>query len=159
MDHGPLERLGGAEEDLETLVPVIGLDGKPLGPGTITKRTQKITMQVGLLHKEDILFFIFESPHDQLVLGHPWLMTHNPSLNWRNGELESWGTDCFRQCLVLPLRATSIESPKVDKDFKVLESYIMFADVFDNPSPMPLPPHREWDCKINLFPGASLPKI
>lgn len=78
---------------------------------------------------------------------------------------------CFESCLKLPtrpssptrstqllLQATTIESPRGQHDIAVPEEYSPFRDVFSKQLATRLPPHRPWDCAIELLPGATLPK-
>ncbi|XP_077950210.1 uncharacterized protein LOC144389450 [Gasterosteus aculeatus] len=63
------------------------LDGRLLA--RVTMRTEPVKMQLSGNHSEDISFFILSSPHMPLVLGHPWLRKHNPTLDWVTGKVVS----------------------------------------------------------------------
>ncbi|KAM3618391.1 uncharacterized protein V6R79_019897 [Siganus canaliculatus] len=60
---------------------------------TITHATEPLELQIDD-HKEHIIFHVFESPSQTLVLGHPWLRQHNPHVNWNTGKILGWGEDC-----------------------------------------------------------------
>ncbi|KAL1276905.1 hypothetical protein QQF64_023578 [Cirrhinus molitorella] len=63
-------------------------------------------------------------------------------------------------CPIKPPRSfsTLVESPDSTKDFSIPEDYRAFQDVFSKQAATRLPPHRPWDCAIDLLPGAKLPK-
>ncbi|KAI2665243.1 Transposon Tf2-8 polyprotein [Labeo rohita] len=58
----------------------------------------------------------------------------------------------------LILSSTRIESPDQASVPEVPAEYMAFQDVFSKQAATLLPPHRPWDCAINLLPGAQLPK-
>ena len=54
--------------------------------------------------------------------------------------------------------STSIESPATDQHHEIPAIYRAFQDVFNKQLATKLPPHRPWDCAIDLLPGAVLPR-
>ncbi len=52
----------------------------------------------------------------------------------------------------------SIESPVDQQSVDIPEDYSHFSDVFCPKKASQLPPHRPWDCAIDLLPGESVPK-
>lgn len=134
------------------------LNGQPLGDGLVKYDTTKLTLQVGALHKEEIVMSLIDSPLQPVILGYPWLQQHNPSFDWINGELTSWGTACFQSCLSLPRRLPGCLLASVAIPPTLPPEYHDFADVFCKKRAEVLPPHRPYDCAINLIPGAPLPK-
>ncbi|KAK3560466.1 hypothetical protein QTP86_009626 [Hemibagrus guttatus] len=56
------------------------------------------------------------------------------------------------------LQATSIESPFVNRPLEVPICYAPFSDVFCPKRASKLPPHRPWDCAIDLLPGEPVPR-
>ncbi|KAL0180330.1 hypothetical protein M9458_025772 [Cirrhinus mrigala] len=52
------------------------------------------------------------------------------------------------------LSSTQVESPEPE----IPAEYVAFEDVFSKQEATHLPPHRPWDCAIELLPGAQLPK-
>ncbi len=84
----------------------------------------------------------------------------------------SWSgaTQCFPDCFpnlprpsmpvsqTLSLNFTSIESPIEKQSVEIPECYAHFSDVFCPTKASQLPPHRPWDCAIDLLPGESVPK-
>lgn len=131
---------------------------RPIGKGTVTHQTQPLLLQIGALHREDIQLLVIDSPRDRLVLGYPWLQLHNPVFSWSCGELISWSQNCFFSCLSVPCRSTSIESPLAATTDHLPQVYNDFSDVFSKTLATELPPHRPWDCTIELRTGAPLPR-
>jgi len=106
-----------------------------------------------------------------LVLGFPWLRQHNPSLDWVTGQVIRWGygcyTDCFSSRPVLGctnIRKTQsvpeLGSPvQEDPDlFQVPSCYHDLKEVFSKARTLSLPPHRSYNCGIDLQPGPSPPR-
>ncbi|KAI2654647.1 Transposon Tf2-11 polyprotein [Labeo rohita] len=120
------------------------IQGKPLGRGKIRHSSPIITLQVGLFHYEDIKFLVLEDSTASIILGRPWLQQQHPELSW----------DPYP----LVLSSTRIESPDQDSVPEVPAEYMAFQDVFSKQAATQLPPHRPWDCAIDLLPGAQLPK-
>ncbi|KAK3534422.1 hypothetical protein QTP86_015224 [Hemibagrus guttatus] len=56
------------------------------------------------------------------------------------------------------LQATSIESPLVNQPLQIPTCYTPFSDVFCPKRASKLPPHRPWDCAIDLLPGEPVPR-
>ncbi|CAB1324093.1 unnamed protein product [Coregonus sp. 'balchen'] len=87
-------------------------DGEPMGTGFITHRTGEIKLQVGSLHHETIILFVISSPREPLVLGHPWLVTHDPVISWKSGNITAWSEVCRAECLILPCKTSTVEDTK-----------------------------------------------
>lgn len=64
--------------DLKDPATVFALDG------SVHSKVRRTTIPVSLTvlgnHQETISFLIFQSPFTPVVLGHPWLMQHNPQI-------------------------------------------------------------------------------
>ncbi|KAI2652639.1 Transposon Tf2-9 polyprotein [Labeo rohita] len=114
------------------------IQGKPLGRGRIKFSSPVITLQL-----------------------------HHPELSWDPCDIIRWGKHCHTNCLVnLPtstiapvfLSSTRIESPEPASTPEIPAEYMSFQDVFSKQAATQLPPHRPWDCTIDLLPGAQLPK-
>ncbi|KAK3525664.1 hypothetical protein QTP70_003229, partial [Hemibagrus guttatus] len=86
------------------------------------------------------------------------------------GEVLKWGDTCFPGCfpdLPIPhslspthlhVQATSIESPFVNQALEIPTCYAPFSDVFCLKRVSKLPPHRPWDCAIDLLLGEPVPR-
>ncbi|KAK3505640.1 hypothetical protein QTP70_004728, partial [Hemibagrus guttatus] len=119
---------------------------------------------------EEIALLVLEESTADVILGRPWLEQHNPILSWKTGEVLKWGDTCFPNCFPdlpvphfpnlthLPVQATSIESPLVNRPLEIPSCYAPFSDVFCPKRASKLPPQRPWDCAIDLLPGEPVPR-
>ena len=62
-------------------IAVHALNGQALP--TIAFTTGPITLTVSGNHTETTSFYILDSPLAPVVLGHPWLIKHNPKIDWQ----------------------------------------------------------------------------
>ncbi|KAK3544542.1 hypothetical protein QTP86_015846 [Hemibagrus guttatus] len=126
--------------------------------------------QIRCITGKPTTFLVLEESTADIILGRPWLEQHNPILSWRTGEVLKWGDTCFLGCfphlpaphsptpIPLPVQATSIESPLVNKPLWIPTCYAPFSDVFCPKRASKLPPHRPWDCAFDLLPGEPVPR-
>ncbi|KAL0161331.1 hypothetical protein M9458_045056, partial [Cirrhinus mrigala] len=127
----------------------------------IHHQTKTVKLQVGLLHQENITLYVVDSPKYEIILGFPWLSIHDPAISWNQGELTHWSHFCLRNCLPAqpqPCLTTSIESPDTKVKISIPEQYQDLSEVFSKTKATLLPPHRPWDCAIDLLPNAMPPK-
>lgn len=105
----------------------------------------------------------------EVVLGRPWLVSHEPTISWDTVEMLRWGDSCFPQCFPtlpvptppaepLPLCMTLVESPTSSVTTDIPPQYLSFQDVFCPQRASRLPPHHPWDCALDLIPDAPMPK-
>ncbi|KAI2649864.1 Transposon Tf2-11 polyprotein [Labeo rohita] len=129
--------------------------------------TPYITLQVGLFHSERIRFLVLEHSTVSIILGCPWLQQHRPTLRWDPCDVTGWSERCFEHCLSnipqplsvpVMLSSTLVESPEPENPPEIPVEYMAFQDVFSKQAATHLPPHRPWDCAIDLLPEAKLPK-
>ncbi|KAK3545866.1 hypothetical protein QTP70_016399 [Hemibagrus guttatus] len=137
---------------------------------TVRHLAGPLRFQVGALHSEELHLLVLEDATADIVLGRPWLELHNRVLSWKTGEILKWGEHCFRACFPslpapvppqvhhLPTQATSVESPPEARSPDIPTCYSHFRDVFCPRKASKLPPHRPWDCAIDLIPGEPVPK-
>ncbi|KAL0194826.1 hypothetical protein M9458_008398, partial [Cirrhinus mrigala] len=160
-------RLGIKTTPTELRYQVQSVTGKPLSDQDVQHRAGPVHLRVGQCHEEDIWFLVLEGSTMDVVLGHPWLARHDPILSWDSGEILKWGSHCWPECFPsLPLRSprslqvctTSIESPVEKQSVVIPPEYRAFQDVFCPRRAARLPPHRPWDCAIDLLPDAPVPK-
>lgn len=104
---------------------------------------------------EMIDFFVMNHVSHPIVLGLPWIKKHNPQINWQNMQILSWGKSCSSSCLspVKPFNKTDISVSAT-----IPAPYAAFSDVFSEQGADQLPPHRDWDCAIELLPGKVPPR-
>jgi len=104
---------------------------------------------------------VISCPLTPLVLGYPWLKSHNPHINWVTGSITAWGVDCHSNCLHSALTSTPtsalVSLPEPPDLSSVPEVYHNLATVFSKHHALSLPPHRPYDMVIDLLPGAPLP--
>lgn len=137
---------------LKDVIQIIALDSTPLGNGRVEFCTPEVTLTVGVSHSEICSFLVLKNLPADLVLGLPWLQDHNPVINWSSGELEKWGSKCNQCCKSILQAGTTVES-------LVLPEYIRdFLDVFTMSETDFLPPHRPYDCSIEIIEGSKYPK-
>lgn len=133
------------------------LDGQLLAH--VTQCTVPVTLCISGNHREEIQFKIISAPHTPLVLGHPWLKRHNPMIDWSGGRILGWSAYCHANCLcsaIIPSTDCLNSAEPVDLS-NVPECYHDLAEVFSKDKALSLPPHRPYDCAIELLPGATLP--
>ena len=90
MDWGLAKRLGLKTELLERTIKAKDLNENDLF--TITHATEPVELHRHD-HQESMTFFLFNSSGHALILGFPWLLRHNPHIDWRSGEIMGWGKD------------------------------------------------------------------
>ena len=59
-------------------------DGSPNEIGKITEAIDLVVQYKG--HKSRFKFYVSSVGHKAIVLGHTWLVEHNPNINWHTGE-------------------------------------------------------------------------
>jgi len=59
-----------------TPVPVEVIDGRTIASGAITHETTPLELHIGK-HAKKIVLNIISTPHHPIILGLPWLETHN----------------------------------------------------------------------------------
>ena len=147
MDWGLAEELGLKSELLVKPINAKALNGNELF--TITHISEPLKMHING-HREHIRFYLFKSPSQTLILGLPWLIHHNPQVNWRTGQIMGWGEDCVGDCLdvstqgrdVTVANLTSANST-IDSEYPDLSSvpscYHHLREVFSKTRAMTVP--------------------
>ena len=161
IDSALVSQMGIPTEATDGPMEVCALDGSPLTP--ITRRTVPVSLCVSGNHHETIQFCLMDSPVTPVVLGLPWLGRHNPVINWSTGAVTGWHTDCYQGCLRSAVASPPSPSPlPCSGEFpdlsKVPSAYLRFKEVFSKTRAASLPPHRSYDCAINLSPGTTPPR-
>ncbi len=95
-----------------------------------------------------------------VVLGHPWLTQHNPRVDWGRNTVLEWSRACYASCLVSAGFSVcdSVLQEEMGNLSNVPEEYLDLKEVFSKSRAASLPPHRPYDCAIDLVPGMSPPK-
>lgn len=157
IDSAICQQLGIETEPLDVPLKTRALNGMLLA--TIDHKTAPVSVRLSGNHQEVITFLVIDSPHVPLILGFPWLKLHNPHVDWTTGKVRSWSPYCHSHCLRSALTPTSDPPPAAEPlDMSsVPEVYHDLAPVFSKERALSLPPHRPYDCAIELLPGAPLP--
>lgn len=127
---------------------------------TITHSTTPIKLITSGNHVEHISFFLTDCSNTPVVLGHPWLVLHKPHINWGLSTIFSWSEKCHESCLSSARSAVScsvFQEECMDLS-NVPNEYLDLKRVFSKSRAASLPPHRPYDCAIDLLPGTSPPK-
>ena len=107
------------------------LDGRTLA--RCTHRTTLLTLLTSGNHREQIQLFLIPSSAAPVVLGSPWLATHNPQIDWTTGTITAWSVACHSRCLrsALPPSSLDLTSPSVAVDLATVpEVYHDLGEVF-----------------------------
>uniref|UniRef100_A0A096M8A1 Gypsy retrotransposon integrase-like protein 1 n=1 Tax=Poecilia formosa TaxID=48698 RepID=A0A096M8A1_POEFO len=146
-------------EPLSVPLRVSALSGEALPK--ITHRTKPVRLVISGNHSELISFFVFRSASPSIVLGFDWLQEHNPHINWTESHIEAWSRKCHTTCLraaVPPSQGTAKLQEADPLDLSAVPAeYHDLAAVFSKDKALSLPPHRPYDCAIDLLSGAPLP--
>ncbi len=137
---------------------VEALDGRPLGKGGILRLTESVTLRIGTLHSESIQLYVIRSPTHPLILGLPWLRTHDPHISWREGQITEWGPTCQERCLSKITRNPLATPTSTSDAISIPPEYTDLIEVFSKGRASQLPIHRSVDCAIDLLPGTTPPK-
>ncbi len=139
-------------------ISVSALNGQSLPQ--ISLSTVTITLVTSGNHSETITFLVTHSPLAPVVLGHPWLTQHNPRVDWGRNTVSEWSRACYASCLVSAGFSVSgsVLQDEMGSLSNVPEEYLDLKEVFSKSRAASLPPHRPYDCAIDLVPGMSLPK-
>lgn len=182
MDRSFATQLGITTTRLPKPVSVEMIDGSPVDPEGVTHTTVpiRVTTRFGTEH---LSFYIISSPHAQIVLGMPWLEKHNPDVDWKRRiirprpdthvpAVQTVSAAAFAMLarhnpayrlqvdhvLARPPSPAPTNPDETGRTTPELPTeYAEFADVFDKKLVETLPPHREYDCQIDLEEGRSPP--
>lgn len=116
---------------------------------SIHSQTQPLMVTCENNHTEFLSLDIIHSPLFPVILGLPWLQIHQPTLLWKQGRVQFTSPYCMETCF--PLK--SLMHVGVNQ---VPSQYADFAEVFSAKKAESLPPHRGYDCPIDLLPGSEI---
>lgn len=109
MDSSFAKSLNLPRRKKECPVPVVAVDGRPLVSGQITEECT-LVMKIGC-HSEEIVFDIVTLGHYPVILGVPWLKTHDPTTLWSKHRLIFSSPSCSIKCL--SRNKESISNPEI----------------------------------------------
>ena len=131
------------------------IDGRLLVSGSVTHETEPLCLEVQG-HREQLQFLVADIAHFSIVLGMPWLTLHDPRITWPRGEVVFASDYCSSHCWP-EIVGLGLERPQRGPPEGLPSKYQDFSDVFDKAEADHLPPHRPYDCTIDLLPGARIP--
>ena len=166
MDWDLAQKLKLNTKQLSKPLKASALDGTLIFK--VTHKTELLKVIVDD-HHELMNFHLFHSHQHPLILGFPWLKEHNPHINWQTGEILGWGKDCANHCGFNSVQGKDMTSinqvslnvttePETSDLRSVPSCYHHLREVFSKTKAMSLPPHRLYDCAIDLIPGSTIPK-
>lgn len=157
IDRELATQLGLTLDLLEEPLTAYSLNGSVIAK--VTNQTSTVLVVSGN-HREQIQCKIISAPSTPLVLGYPWLRIHNPHLDWAGGRILGWSPFCHANCLLSAVTSVSCSNSRssVPADLsEVPKIYHDLGEVFSKAKALSLPPHRPYDCAIDILPGAPLP--
>jgi hypothetical protein len=165
--------------------PLMGFDGKPVtyNNGMVSRETQQLPLSIGR-YTEKTQFDITDAPGCDVVLGLPWLMESNPTINWSSETIQFGSSqptllrrvrDVSQEIDVRAMSAqelydavsqdpTQVQTMYCKKTetkqgpaLDIPPEYSDFKHLFEKEADEDaLPPHQPWDHEINLKEGAVL---
>ncbi len=144
---------------LPSPISVHSLNGLLLS--SITHSTPSVSLVVSGNHREVIQLYLLDAPGVPVVLGHPWLVQHNPHVDWSGNSVSSWSQSCLASCLGAALSPGSLSSVFQVETADLSGVPVEYHDlcrVFSMSLATSLPSHWPYVCAIDLLPGTSPPK-
>ncbi|KAI2644866.1 Transposon Ty3-I Gag-Pol polyprotein [Labeo rohita] len=158
IDQAYAAQLGIETEVLSQPLNITAIDGRPLNFSPVTLRTKELHLQIDN-HSEKIHLYITSITSLPIILGHPWLIKHDPFISWTTNRIVHWGATCQELCLRAEAGTCSGESGVPDVKLEEIPApYRDLAEVFSKGRAARLPPHRPYDLAIDLVPGAVPPR-
>ena len=85
IDRKVAEECGIHLDPLARAVPLFNVDGTPNSAGSVRFEAPLRLDVLGTV--EVVTFAVADLGHEKVILGHDWLIRHNPVVNWRTGEV------------------------------------------------------------------------
>ena len=147
MDHSFAQQLQIPLKPLTHRIAVHALNGQILP--TISLSTEELTLITSGNHSETISFYIMDSPLAPVVLGHPWLIQHNPRVYWHHKVVLEWSKECHKSCLVSACSSVpvSVFQEETGDLSNVPAEYLDLKEVFSKSRAASLPPHRPYEVR------------
>ena len=127
------------------------IDGREISSGAITHEARLRLRYAD--QTEEATFDVTKLGHNNLVLGLPWLERTNPQIDWSTKSVHrAEGTTTTSDTI----DESSRPADKKNTATGVPDYCRKFVHLFEKGAAESLPPHRPYDCKIDLKPGAEL---
>lgn len=158
LDINVAKRLKIPMVELSQPISTVALNGQLLP--SVTQSTVSVKLIISRQHTENIDFLLNDIPAAPVALGHPWLVLHNLHINWGKNTVLSWSEYCHVSCLLSacsPVSCSVFQDDHTDLS-NVPREYLDLKRVFSKSRAASLPPHRPYDCAMELLSGTSPPK-
>ena len=120
IDRAFALRYNLAIDKKEALIPIVGIDGRPLGNGHISEEVRvSVTCESSsnIFHSEQPLRLdVITSPNYEVILGFPWLCLHCPQTNWSLRTLCFNSGYCNQYCRFSEIPPTPISVNSVNSE-------------------------------------------
>lgn len=123
----------------------------------VTHCTLPVSLLVSGNHYNLVSFHILDTPQAPVVLGFPWLQTHNPVIDWAKGCIKGW-SDFYKSHCMHTVKASNPVPVSPSDPTSVPLEYHDLEEVFNKDRATSLSPHRTFDYTIDLLPVTTLPK-
>ena len=164
LDSGAKECFLDAETAVRWGIPLVevshllvsnSLNGQNIG--CITKATIPLRLLISGNHQEEISLLIIDTPHSPVILGHPWMVRYSLNVDWGKHEILGWNTRCATRCLQKAHSPAAV--PRLEAAPSLAKVPVEYHDlkVFCKSRATCLPPHRPYDCAIDLKSGTTPP--
>jgi hypothetical protein len=149
-------------------VPVEVIDGRTITSSAITHETTPLELYIGK-HTEKIVLNIISTPHHPIILGLPWLETHNPIIDWRSKTLTFSAQRCTSQechvqknTLCSPAKNPVVKNPKsVGTNSSFLKSVMSSPAIMNPPvvrtKPCPIKNLAQKTNPVQIFVDGTVP--
>ena len=148
------------------------VDGKPMSKnkGWVKEQTRSLPIVIGK-HHEELCLDIVAIPRYDVILGIPWLVRHNPTIDWTQRQVSFDTCTCTIpvQCkMPIAINAITLEdlqeiqrhNPEptlcATEEPVLPQEYREFEKLFsEEEAEIELPKHQPWDHEIPLEPGKN----
>lgn len=135
-------------QPLHDPIKIRTIDGDLIGSGIITLSTNSFMLQVSTLHFETISILVTLITNQPVILGLPQMQQHGSKISWQDKKKKRKVVQIlFPGLFVFPQTHSCIHLSRISD--VTVTTYI--------PGASGLPPHRSYDCAIELLQGTSPP--
>ena len=117
MDRQTVARHGFKLQKLERPLVVRNVNGTNNSGGAITHQVECNVFYKG--HMERMRMDIYNLGKTEVILGIPWLATHNPEINWETGEVKI--TRCLPLCGRRSQKKEKVRITATEKEEKIIQ--------------------------------------